>query len=705
MRGPLLISFLLVTFMATATANALTFKSSRGGTSEAGIKSAPKSLLVDIITRKRKARDLSDKELCNSLTSLDTLPTYNEMKNRGLDCLTIDKVQSGWKQQDPEEAVRFLRAYADKYDVAVPKFDLDAGGPVFGSTAQTLAALEYLNPGFRDAISAVDSESLDFCLDWYPQVATIAENQSKNLDGTISWQADSLRDGFVVCQDAFNAAIYMALFDDQIRQRIQKSIEGWIINGTPHRDTEYEGSGYFTYTIHINKILIAIELLHPSFGWNEEQYARAREWSKARVLEFFPGTSKNKWKHLGKKCPTRITKFEQILEVCQNGGILQAQATLRAGIFAGDPELVEFSYIAFHRYMSGIRRDGSNIADSRRGCTAADYNIWASQFMTDYLYLWSLIGEPLWEHRSFDQGSPNDAVGYSLSLLGNFEKINDYTVKGSWKGCGEDAKSKTQQASNRPDYYPLVSFAPYFFQSDRQSLSDLMHPVNYSRTNRYNYTAQSGTSFEASLLVRHPELELLIAKSGERLLAEREAKAAQVLEETGGLFTFEDGRYRIAGQSYEFSSSKWREPRKPGKGRLLVATLDGFLTSLPNQPEGTGLLKAGTRRPGSRFMQDFGIYLLKGGTGVGFFNAEDGHAFSLPLVRHQSRLEEKCPVLRREDLIFVTEATDEALLEYQLCVASYFTDTDDEEARNVYFTIYRAAQSFEAAVRQAGQPN
>lgn len=691
--------------MAVATADALTFKSSRGGSSEAGGNSSPKSLLVDIITRKRESRDLSDEELCNSLTALDTLPTYNEMKNRGLDCLAIDKIQSGWKQRDPEEAVRFLRAYADKYELVVPQFDLEAIGPVFGSTAQTLAALEYLNPGFQDVISAVDRERLDFCLDWYPQVATIAENQSKNLDGTISWQADSLRDGFVVCQDTFNAAIYMALFDNRVRQRIQDAIEGWIINDTPHRDTEYEGSGYFAYTIHINKILIAIEWLHPSFGWSGDQYARAREWSKARVLEFFPGTAKDKWKLLGKKCPTRISKFEQILEVCQNGGILQAQATLRAGIFAKDSELVELSYIAFHRYMSGIRKDGSNIADSRRGCTAADYNIWASQFMTDYLHLWSLIGEPLWDHRSFDQGSPNDAVSYSLSLLGNFEKINKYTTKDSWKGCGEDAKSKTQQASNLTDYYPLVSFAPYFFQSDRQALSELMHPINYSRTNRYNYTAQSGTSFEASLLVRHPELERLIAKSGERLLADREAKAALVLEETGGLFTFENGRYRIASQSYEFRPSKWREAKKPGKGRLLVATLDGVLVSLPDQPEGTGLLKTGARRPNGRFMQDFGIYILKGGTGIGFFNAEDGHAFSLPLVRHQSRLEQECPVLSREDLVVVTEATNEALLEYQLCVARYFRETDDEDARHVYFTIYRAAQSFETAVRQADQSN
>ena len=33
-----------------------------------------------------------------------------------------------------------------------------------------------------------------------------------------------------------------------------------------------------------------------------------------------------------------------------------------------------------------IREDGSNIGDARRGCLAANYNIWASQFMSDFLY-------------------------------------------------------------------------------------------------------------------------------------------------------------------------------------------------------------------------------------------------------------------------------------------------------------------------------
>ena len=71
----------------------------------------------------------------------------------------------------------------------------------------------------------------------------------------------------------------------------------------------------------------------------------------------------------------------------------------------------------FTRYMSGIREDGSNITDASRGCTAADYNIWASQFMSDFLYQWDRISDPLWS-KSFHNGvTPNQSVEYSFCLF------------------------------------------------------------------------------------------------------------------------------------------------------------------------------------------------------------------------------------------------------------------------------------------------
>ena len=72
--------FLLLGLSTTNTAAALTFKTSNNGETQQVKKSAPKSLLADLVTRKRNAVDLSDEELCTSLTALDTVPTYYEMK-------------------------------------------------------------------------------------------------------------------------------------------------------------------------------------------------------------------------------------------------------------------------------------------------------------------------------------------------------------------------------------------------------------------------------------------------------------------------------------------------------------------------------------------------------------------------------------------------------------------------------------------------
>ena len=77
------------------------------------------------------------------------------------------------------------------------------------------------------------------------------------------------------------------------------------------------------------------------------------------------------------------------------------------------------AYVAFDRSMSGISKDGSNISDGRRGCTAADYNIWASQFMSDFLFHWDRISDPIWDKTFHNTVTPNKAVEYSLSLIGN----------------------------------------------------------------------------------------------------------------------------------------------------------------------------------------------------------------------------------------------------------------------------------------------
>ena len=491
-------------------ASALTIKSGETiSSAENNTAKGANQLLVDVVTQKRKASELTDEELCETLKSMDLLSTYYEMKDRGLDCLQVDKVSKNWEQRTAEEAFRFLRGYQNNYDVIIPKYSLDGEIETFGNVEQTNAIFKELNPEFQNMFSYI-GERENFCLDWYPQVATIYENQTKNLDGSTNWKEGTLSDGFVICQDGFNSLIYTALFDEKTRESIKLALETWIDSDAPHKQDEFDGA-FFLYTHLINKMLIAIELLHHDFDWDDAYMSKAKLWATNRVLEMFPGDRKAKYNRLPSKCAIKHKNNDLKSEVCQNGGILQAQALLRAGIFAKDKELIDMSYIAFHRYMSGIRKDGSNAADSTRGCTAAGYNIWASQFMSDYIYLWSQIGEPLWSHSSFNRGTPSQAVQYSLSLYGNWEKINKYTLDSWWEGCGEDKKRRTQMAGTRyGGEFSKISFAPYFAHSDLERLIEEL--ANYDRTDDNLYTKQSGIAYEASIISKNTEIRAAYLK-------------------------------------------------------------------------------------------------------------------------------------------------------------------------------------------------
>ena len=522
-------------------ANALTFKSGETiSFSQDNNARGLNQLLVDLVAQERKASELTDEELCKTLKFMDLKSTYYEMKDRGLSCLHVDKVSENWKQKTAEEAFRFLRGYQENYDVKIPNYSLDGDVKIFGDVRQTKAIFNELNPQFYDIFSNIGSRE-KFCLDWYPQIATIYENQSKNLDGSVSWKEGSLRDGFVICQDGFNQIMYKALFNTKTRESVKEALENWIDSDTPHKQDEFDGA-FFGYALHINKMLIAIEILHQDFHWDNAYMSKAKLWAKNRVLEMFPGDRKQKYSRLPLKCEVKHTSNEKKSEVCQNGGILQAQALLRAGIFAKDNELVDMSYIAFHRYMSGIRNDGSNAADSTRGCTAADYNIWASQFMSDYLYLWSQIGEPLWSHSSFGRGTPSQAVEYSLSLFGNWEKINEYTLESEWDGCGEDKKRRTQEAGTKyGGEYSKVSFAPYFAHSDVDRLTDLL--VNYDRTEKWYFTKQSGIAYEASIIFKNPDIRSAYDKKRKNVLFAKMLEATPPAIQKIGIMKSINGRY------------------------------------------------------------------------------------------------------------------------------------------------------------------
>ena len=688
----------LFTLTVADDALALTFKKD-GTSSQSTTKKAPKTLLIDLVTQRRTAADLSDEELCLSLTSLDLVPTFNEMQARGLDCLSIDKVQPGYKSKSAEKATLFLRKYGKKHKVKIPTYSLDNVGSVFPPASDSFATYSDLAPNFQRFMTNRDEEA-EFCLDWYMQIATVAENQSKNLDGSVSWTENSLRDGFVICQDSFNSLIYRALFDDAVRDRIRRGFERWIETDTPHRDAEYDGSGFFTYSLHINKMLIALELLHQDFGWSPDQMKAAQKWARARALEVLPGTWQQHWDRLDDKCKLKIRSNRDKSEVCQNGGMLQAQLLLRAGIFGKDRELVDMSFLAFHRYMSGVRPDGSNASDSTRGCTAADYNIWASQFMSDYVYLWSLIGDPLWNHRSFGRGSPKDAVEYSLSLVGNWEAINKYTLDDLWRGCGEDEKNRTQQARNV--HYPEIAFAPYFQAIAPDRLIELLSPDGYDRFEQGDFTRQSGVAYEASIVYRNPELRTR-ANTARRQREQDSAAAlastaSQMETELEGLYRFVDGRFRIEGQVLEVANLK---PSKPfrlfgsmsarlsifGDFKIRPAALQADTATTPIFDLTLGDLDS--RRTGLIVA----LHELSGSKIVSVFNHEPVDSYTRHLPPHQKATETACGEGIEEMLIFVIDSADLEMLRHQKCVADYFRDTTDSKARTSYFTLWALAQS------------
>jgi len=368
-------------------------------------------LLKALITREISAVELSDYDLCTSLMYADFVDTYMEMKKRKLDCLYISQKQIGWKPVDRNKAFKYLRQYQKKYNVEIPYYNLVKKTKPFGTAAETAAIYSLLNPSFQDQVSNKEFPDRlvkkDFCFDWFAQVSYISDSQSKNIDGSQSWLEDSLRDGFVICQDTFNASYLSALFNENDLLGVKNVLETWINNDAPRRDVETNQVN-FGYVLLINKAFAALEMLREEFNWSDEFNLKFNEWVNVRTLELFPTDKAGR--HVTKYCSQNPTNSSQVNEACKNGGMLRAQALLRAGIFTNNEEFVEMAYVAFHRFMSGVRKDGSVALDSIRGCTAANYNIWATQFMSDFHNLWMQIGKPQWDFRVKDYASVKETI-------------------------------------------------------------------------------------------------------------------------------------------------------------------------------------------------------------------------------------------------------------------------------------------------------
>ncbi|MDA8779582.1 peptidoglycan-binding protein [Amylibacter sp.] len=464
-------------------------------------------LLKALITREISAVELSDYDLCTSLMYTDFVDTYMEMKKRNLDCLYISQKQSGWKPVDRNKAFKYLRQYQKIYNVEIPYYNLVKKTKPFGTAAETAAIYSLLNPSFQDQVSNKEFPDRlvkkDFCFDWFAQVSYISDSQSKNIDGSQSWLEDSLRDGFVICQDTFNASYLSALFNENDLLGVKNVLETWINNDAPRRDVETNQVN-FGYVLLINKAFAGLEMLREEFDWSDEFNLKFNEWVNVRTLELFPTDKAGR--HVTKYCSQNPTNSSQVNEACKNGGMLRAQALLRAGIFTNNEEFVEMAYVAFHRFMSGVRKDGSVALDSIRGCTAANYNIWATQFMSDFHNLWMQIGKPQWDFRVKDYASVKETIEYSINLREDFEKINKYTWEDQWQSCGEMRKNRVQTASvDGIDFYPNETFGSYFF-TFKPDIADQFLGNTGGDASFYRYTTQSGSNYEVSHLYTHPEL-------------------------------------------------------------------------------------------------------------------------------------------------------------------------------------------------------
>jgi peptidoglycan hydrolase-like protein with peptidoglycan-binding domain len=460
-------------------------------------------LLKALITKQVDAQDLSDYELCTSLLYMDLVDTYNEMKIRKLDCLFSSKKQTSWKPTSRRVAFQYLKKYQEKYDISIPQYDLNLRKKPFGRAVETSDLYHVFDSRFSaKLLERTSDKQRDFCYDWFSKISYIPEDSSKNVDGSQSWLPNSLMDGFVICSSSFNISYLAALFSKKDLDGIKNTFDTWVLNDAPRKDVETNKNA-FAYILAINKAFAALEMLNEEFDWSTEFRLNLESWIKRRALELFPSDLAGK--HVTSFCKHEINNLKDMNEACKNGGILRAQALLRAGILTNDIQFIEMSYVAFHRFMSGVREDGSIAGDSVRGCVAADYNIWATQFMSDFHELWMQIGEPLWNFKVQNSGSVEDAIRYSVTLRDDFEKINKYTLDDQWNSCGEMKEKKIQQASLRgKEYYPLESFGSYFFLFKPEAAIKFFDSSE-RKFDAFRYTSQSGSNYHISYLKNNPE--------------------------------------------------------------------------------------------------------------------------------------------------------------------------------------------------------
>jgi hypothetical protein len=141
-----------------------------------------------------------------------------------------------------------------------------------------------------------------------------------------------------------------------------------------------------------------------------------------------------------------------------NAAALAAQAILRVGIATKSPEVVRRAYLTFHRYLAGVRADGSPAFDSLRGCYAADYVAWAAMFSDAFLFQWNRIAEIDWNLSVNGGASIEDMMAYALRVVDTPSDVNYYAKAATfYDECYDSAGELIQNTS----IDPMQFFATY----------------------------------------------------------------------------------------------------------------------------------------------------------------------------------------------------------------------------------------------------
>ena len=496
----------------------------------------PLELIRDVITNKISISSMTDEELCNVNFHIDLMPVFDELNSRGLNCSSGTEKIIRYEGQLMNDPVEQLRKFQRSFSIKIPDFDLK-NAQTFVDWDRTKEVYNFLNPMIGQLVNQ-GRERLEYCSKFMGRIGSIPPDPSKNLDGTGSWADDTMRDGFVICQDGLNALYLRALSSNEMiaersRKAFQKIIEQLVesdgANNLPfrpyhkrHNNRAGRADPNFTYLITLSKIMTGVELLHSTFGWSPDDYAAYSDWAKERLIQRLPvggrGSSLD-----GQKCNLNPS-MNNMNDACMNAAPFVAQGLLRAAIMGGDRELAELSYLVFKQYASAIREDGSQSYDAIRHCYAADYTIWASEFLHDYVYLAAQAGVNLWEDKfSEKNGTPRKNVEYALNVRANPNLVNKYAKDFGFPDCDTENGQIVQKVLN----YPWSAFAFYLHSFDRPNFDNIFLE---DRTDLSSYTGASGVNYEVDLIAKNPELVDYFTTNEALILAEREQKEKDAAE-------------------------------------------------------------------------------------------------------------------------------------------------------------------------------